>query len=270
MIQRSIVLIAAVFSVIAPHGSSAQGHQHVQPTWARDMGVAGANMAAGGITAAVTAAIKGEDVPRAFLQGAVGGGVMFLGKRIAVERFAGAGLLGRELASVGSSVVVNGGGGRGWLDQVWLPVGPVWLQVSPRSERRARVNLHDVGLLAWAIGRSELEFDWSRSLSNGAMVFVSPNHLLTSDGQFAAGFATSGLIALGFATIDLDVVQSHENVHVIQNDFLLQAVSRPLERWGWGWITDRAVPVDFDLLGLIAVPGLGDLKESEAQVLEVR
>lgn len=89
MIQRSIVLIAAVFSLIAPHGSSAQDHRHVQRVWVHDVGIAGANIAAGGITAAVTAAINGEDVPRAFLQGAVGGGVMFFGKRVAVERLAG-------------------------------------------------------------------------------------------------------------------------------------------------------------------------------------
>lgn len=268
---RLLTGVTILAALLVPSHSAAQDHHHEQPDWIADVGVAGANTALSGIAAAVTAGIRGEDVYRAFLRGAVGGGVVFAGKRIAVERFDGAGLLGRELASVGTSVVGNAGAGRGWFEEVWLPVGPVWLQVSSGERRRVRLNLRDVGATAWAIHRPELEMDWSRSLSNGAITFVAPGHRIRSDSRHADGVAIGGLILLGVTPFDREVVQSHENVHVIQRDFMLQTLSRPVEAWGWSWITDRDVPLDIGVLpGLMYPDILRSAAESEAEILEVR
>jgi hypothetical protein len=271
VISLRVTCAALGIAVLLPHAGAAQDHAHEQPTWVRDVGVAGANVVVGGLTAAVTAAIRGHDVSEAFLKGAAGGGAVFVGKRVAVERFGGAGLLGREIASVGTSVVVNAGEGRGWFDEVWLPLGPAWMQVRPRARVRARVNLRDVGTLIWAATRSELHFDLGRSISNGATVFVARGHRILQESEPVNGFASGGVVVVGATNPELEVTQRHENVHVLQYDYLLQTVSRPLERWGRGWITDRDVPVDFDLLYFLAYPALlGDLREREAEVLEFR
>jgi hypothetical protein len=261
----------ACLAVLAiPTAASGQDHLHATPTWAADLGLAGANVMAGGVTAAVTAAIRGEDVADAFLKGAVGGGVVFVGKRTAVEGFAGAGLLGREVASVGSSVVANGAQGRGWLSEVWLPVGPAWLQVRPEARLRARLDLGDVATLIWAATRSELRFDLERSLSNGASVFVAPDHRIRAGSAEANGFAQGGVVVLGAGRHDVELVQRHENVHVIQHDYLLQTVTRPVERWGWRLVTERTIPLDVNLLPLVATPVLRSLHQSEATELESR
>lgn len=269
--MRSVLwfVLAGVFLV--PANSSAQVHVHEQPDWVVDMGIAGVNIVASAATAGLTAAIRGEDISRAFLRGAAGGGVVFAGKRVAVGNFDGAGLLGREMASVGTSIVRNAGDGRGWLEEVWLPIGPVWLQVRSGEGRRLRLNLPDIVALAWATRASELELDWSRSLSNGAMVFTSSEHRMEHESRNLAGVAIGGLILLGPTIRDREIIQNHENVHVIQQDYLLHTVSRPLEAWGWRWITTRHIPIDLGLPPVTIYPGfLRDIGEAESEVLEHR
>lgn len=255
-----------------PRLAAAQDHDHPQADWIVDVGVAGANALSGALTAAVTAAIRGDAVPEAFVKGAVGGAAVFAGKRIAVEQFGGAGLLGRQVGSVGASIVANGGGGRGWVEEVWLPLGPLWLQASPSSDFGARLDLLNVGVTAWAVERPELEVDWRRSLDSGALVFTSPGHRITNSDGRVDGLAVAGTIALGaMAPVDVDVVERHERVHVIQYDYLLHTVSRPFERWGWDRLLGRPMPFDLGLIPLAGSPRfIRDLKEAEAEALELR
>lgn len=267
---RLLSLSVLVFLLAYPNEAHAQDHTHEQPSWVADVGVAGANIVAGAVTAAATALIRGEDVTEAFFRGAAGGSVAFVGKRLAVERFSGAGLLGRQVASVGASMVVDAGNGRGLFSEVWLPVGPAWVQVRPEAELRARVNLRDVGTVIWAATRSELSFDLERSLSNGAPVFVAQDHAVVAGSRHADGVAVGGVIVLGATTLDTAVIQRHENVHVIQHDYLLQTLSRPIEQWAWTWVTEREIVVDLNLLPILASPVLADIQEREAQVLEFR
>lgn len=265
--MRSLSLSLVVIALGSPQGATGQGHTHDQPDWVADVGVAGANIVVGALTSAATAAIRGEDVAEAFLKGAAGGGVVFAGKRLAVARFSGAGLLGRQVASVGTGMVVDGGHGRDWFDEVWLPIGPLWLQARPGAGRRARVSLRDMGAVIWAATRPELRFDLGRSLSNGAPAFVADRHRIVRDAGHADAFTVGGVVVLGVTGFDL---QPHENIHVIQNDYLLQTLDRPFEQWGWGRLIDRSVPVDLGVL--ILLPGLllSDLKEAEAEVLHLR
>ncbi len=266
-----LLYVPAMVSLLAsPIEAKAQDHTHEQPTWVADVGVAGANIVAGAVTAAATALVRREDVTEAFLKGAAGGSVVFVGKRLAVERFSGAGLLGRQVAGLGSSMVVDAGNGRGLFSEVWLPVGPAWVQVRPKAGLRARVNLRDVGTVIWAATRSELSFDVEQSLSNGSPVFVARDHQIVNGSGHADGVAVGGVILLGATNIDRVVIQRHENIHIIQHDYLLQTFSRPIEQWAWTWVTGRGIAVDLNLLPILSSPLLGDIHEREAQVLEFR
>jgi hypothetical protein len=132
------------------------------------------------------------------------------------------------------------------------------------------VNLRDVGTVIWAATRSELSFDLERSLSNGAPVFVAQDHRVVLESGHADGAAVGGVIVLGATNLDMAVIQRHENVHVIQQDYLLQTLTRPIEQWAWAWVTEREIAVDLNLLPILASPFLGAIHESEAQVLEFR
>jgi hypothetical protein len=167
-------------------------------------------------------------------------------------------------------MVVDGGHGREWLREVWLPIGPTSVQVGPEGRWRARVNLQDVGVLLWAATRSELRFDLGRSVSNGAPVFVAGRHRIESDSDRVGGVALGGAILLGVTDKDLEEVQRHENVHVIQHDYLLGTLSRPVERWGWERVVGRRIPADIDLLGALSFHVFRNVLESEAEALEVR
>ncbi|MFS8636466.1 MAG: hypothetical protein FWJ74_00180 [Gemmatimonadota bacterium] len=270
-IAASVALLL-VFVFASPHEAAAQGKGHGHPAWVSDIAVASANIVVGGVTAAVTALIRGEDVSEAFLKGAAGGGVVFAGKRVAAERFDGAGLLGRQIASVGSSMVADAGLGRDLFTEIWLPLGPVWVQVRPEARWRARVNLHDVGSVIWAATRPELRFDLGRSLSNGAPVFVADQHLILVDGEVAFGFAVGGTVVIGGTARDAERVQRHENIHVLQHDYFVMTVTRRVERWVWRRLTTREIPLDFGfpaaLISLVSWDNT--LLQSEAEVFESR
>jgi hypothetical protein len=132
------------------------------------------------------------------------------------------------------------------------------------------VNLADVGTLVWAATRSELHFDLERSISNGATVFVARRHRILSRSDPANGFARGGVVVLGARNPEIEVTQRHENVHVIQHDLVLLSVSRPLERWGWGLITARNVPVDLNLPYFVLRPRVYHVHQAEAEALEFR
>lgn len=275
-IHRTIMALATAL-LLLPTPGAAQLRRHAEPagwndrpTWVEDVAVGAANGLLGGVTAALSAWLRDQPIGDAFLQGSVGGGVVFVGKRVAAEEFGCAGLLGRELAALGSSMTANAGRGRGWLEEVWLPVGPLWVQVAPAAGLRARVNMLDVGLLAWATARPELRFDWTASLSNGTPIFHSPGHHILFGDRAVRGFASGGVVALG-ARGDDDRTRAHEMAHVIQHDFVVHSWSRPIETRGWSFLTDRVVPLDLGVALLLGfVPPLRSLVEREAEVLDSR
>jgi hypothetical protein len=267
---HGVMLLPLLPLLTPPAPAGAQDHQHTQPAWVEDVGVAAANAVFGAATAGVTAWLRGDDVGRAVVRGAAGGGIVYAGKRLVVEEFDGAGLLGRQVASLGSSVVTNAGAGRDWLEEVWLPVGPLWVQASPASPRRLRVNAWALASVGWALSRSELELDWRQTLSDGAFVFRSPHHRIRNEDGFVDGVTIGGLLLL--APTDFDhLIRAHEAVHVVQQDFWVLAWSRPIESWGWSRLLGRDIPLDFGLIPLLLWPKfLADLAEAEAQVLEFR
>jgi hypothetical protein len=272
--RPSAVLLVFSFGACTPADAAAQVYDHDRRTepWVQDVGLAMANAFTGGVTSAVSAWLRGEDIGRAIVGGMVGGGVVFAGKRLVVEDFDGAGILGRYVGALGSNVVRNAGRGTGWVDEVWLPLGPLWIQSSPESDRGLRVNVWQSVVLGWALTRKELELDWSSSAWSGTLVFKAPRHRLRSDGDPIGGFAVGSLVFLGPGSeSDIQLSRGHELVHVVQQDFGYLAWERPAESWGWSRAFHRSSPVDLGLLSSVLLqPIIRPLPEGEAGVLESR
>lgn len=264
----AVLLIAA-----SPAGATAQLTDHdVTEPWVEDVGLAMANAFTGGVTAAVSAWLRDEDIGRAFVGGMIGGAGVFTGKRLVVEDVDGAGLVGRYVGALGSNVVRNAGRGTGWLDEIWLPVGPLWIQSSPESARDVRLNVWHTAALAWALTREELELDWGSSASSGTFVFDAPRHWLRRDGDPIGGFVVGSVVVLGPGDEpDVLLSRGHELVHVVQHDFAYLAWERPVESWGWSRVLRRNPPVDLGLLRpLLLQPFVGPLHQGEAEALEGR
>lgn len=263
--RQAVLCLALVLALLTASPGEAQRLAPPHSEWITHTGIAAANVLVGGLVTAATAWIRGEDLGDAFVKGSVGGGGVFFGKCVASERFGGAGLLGRQMAAVGSSVAANGGMGRGWLEEVWLPAGPFWIQASPASAHDLRLDLSNVVALAWAGTRRELEFDWRQSVSTGAAIFVAPEHRIVKGGDRMNGFSIPGGAVLGVGSREPDDVRAHEMTHVIQQDYLRQNVSLPVEAWAWRLALDRTVPIDVGVAGLLtALPFVNALIEAEA------
>src|SRR5690606_16767082 len=165
----------------------------------------------------------------------IGGAGVYAGKRIAVERFDGAGLLGREVAAVGSSIVRNASDGVPVLDRLILPVGPVRLYIGPAAgPRRIRIDALSLGWTVYGILERKVSLDWSESLSAGAPVFVTRGTVIRHLGdRQTTGVAESGIIIVAgvpaFGAAHRRRTLAHERVHVIQGDHIFTTWTDPLE-----------------------------------------
>jgi hypothetical protein len=206
------------------------------PSWTGELAAAGANALLGGISGGVMLKVRGGSFGDGFLRGLAGGTVVYTGKRVAAERFGGAGLVGREIAAIGSSMVRNAGDGIGVLDRAVLPIGPARLYVQRGGERlRIRPDLTALGWMISGIAESELRFDAARSISSGAVVFVTDNRILVSgdDSVHASGIVESGVMYLAdipaFGRDYSRLAFQHERIHVIQNDQIFLTMTDPVE-----------------------------------------
>lgn len=227
MISLVVLLVAA--TPVAPQVTCASMDECPATTFSRtglehELATAGANAVLGGVTAAVGRLLRGEPVWDAVWQGALGGGLAYAGKRVAVERFYGAGLLGRQLASVGGSVVRSAGMGHGPLHELVLPVGPVRLYVSGDGVT-PRLDLATVIASGAFMVAFDARLDLSASLSAGALVFRgdSPMPGLTSAG--------ATVVWSDMPAAEGPRLMAHERVHILQYDQLFLAWGERLERW---------------------------------------
>ena len=198
------------------------------PTWADELAFLSGNAALGGLTAALIQERRGGSFWEAFLDGALGGAVVYAGKRIAVERFYGAGLAGREVAAVGTSMVRNASDGRGALEQLVLPIGVARLYLqgvnTSAAPVRARVKLDVLTVLATAhlALRDNVDFDVGATISAGTPVFFT-RQPWTERSRTAS--QVGGVIWLGanpyapYPNADVSTTFAHERVHVAQDDF---------------------------------------------------
>lgn len=188
------------------------------------------NVLLGGLTGGVFQELRGGSFLDGFARGSLGGSSVYAGKRLSVESFAGAGLLGRQVAAVGSSVVRNASEGRPSLASIVLPVGPVHVHLSPTGADPTRISLDlaDTYWVVYGLLSPKLSFRPGWSLSNGAPVFEARNARLAPGGDRVNGFTTGGVI---FLSTSRRRTLPHEVVHVIQVDFVSQAWTGRLDEW---------------------------------------
>lgn len=182
------------------------------------------NALLGGVTSAALRFVRGEPVWDAFWQGAIGGGLTYAGKRVAVERFYGAGLVGRQVASVGGSVTRNAAAGRGALDELVLPAGPVRLYISDRGIT-PRLDLATLVTAGAFMLTYDARLDPGASLSAGALIFRgdSPMPGLTSAGAM--------VVWSDMPSTEGPRLMAHERVHILQYDQMFLSWGEELERW---------------------------------------
>jgi hypothetical protein len=191
------------------------------------------NGALGGFSAAMFALARGKNPWRAALMGFGGGVAMGAGKQIAGRRFDGAGLIGRQLAAFGTSMVRSASED---TMVVILPVGPMTFEVRPGAADRVRPRVNVVGTAAvlYYVIRDDTRLDVSATFSTGAPVFRFPTETVSTRDGIIFGRMDFGTIVLGRTPAVQDeqrrMTLPHESIHVVQYDFLEQALSLPIER----------------------------------------
>jgi hypothetical protein len=219
------------------------------PRWAAHAGALGVNALVGGATAGTVRWLRGGSFGDAFFRGMAGGAGTYAGKVIAAGNREGAGLVGRQVAAVGSSVSRNAADGLGTFDLLSLPVGPLRVHLGPgeRGHARVTVDLLSVGWIAYAALEPALRFDPGATLSAGAPVWAADEQRMFwgRERMEIRGFAPAGAIFVRRSVYDppaaLREIAAHERVHVIQHDHLHLTLIDPLERWALGrWNATRA------------------------------
>jgi hypothetical protein len=275
-----IVFWAAVLAARASDATSQQSGPWEPTGTFGDVAYLSLNSVVAGLSAGVVSAIGGHDFADAFLQGAIGGAVIYGGKRVAAARFDGAGFVGRQVSAVGVSVVRNAAEGKGMWGRLALPVGPVWIYLKPRESLRPhlRVNMVDAVVLGYSIVRPELEIDWSQTLSAGAPVFVAANRGIVNGSRQVGGVTSAGVIYVdgleGVRRLSREEILAHERVHVLQHDFIAQVLSAPLEGWLVGRLPARyqrwLEHVDLSLIANAEAWPLKHMREAEADFFQRR
>lgn len=213
--------------------------EHGEAREVRHLKYAGVNALLGGFTSGIVSLVKGEDFKRAFAVGAVAGAVTYSGKAVSAQEFTGGGFAGRQLASLGGSVLRNSISGHDLFEEIVLVAGPVRFYVQPGSSGWAvqpKVDLAAIVAAAYMVMQNETRFDLASSMSAGALV-------LRRDGS--PGYASSGAGVVLLATehegyeITHELLFAHERVHVAQYDQAFLSWSEPVEgrlmrtsRWG--------------------------------------
>jgi len=180
--------------------------------------------------------VRGGSFTEGFMRGAAGGAVTWAGKRLASERFAAAGLLGRGVSAAGASAVRNAADGEAPFARLTVPLGPVWFEIRPGSAERIRARL-DAAALGWflyGVVEPELNLDVAESLSAGTPVFRTDGQLLAhgDDEVHAAGVTNAGVIFLADVPAFGESFErrsfAHERIHVLQEDALAIQWTDPL------------------------------------------
>lgn len=191
----------------------------------RELRTVAVNAVIGGATAAVIQLFRDGSAWDAFWTGALGGGVAYAGKRLAVEDFAGAGFLGRGVNSLGSSVIRNAGEGRGAFHEMAVPVGPVRVYFDRVDGVHARLDVATVLAAAALVVGYDARLDPGASLSAGALVFRGAGPM---PGLSAAG---AMMVWEDMPASEGPRLMAHERVHLLQYDQAVLTWSGSAEEW---------------------------------------
>ena len=244
------------------------------PRWVGEFASLSANGLLGALTGGLSRHLGGGSFRDGFVDGAIGGSIVYAGKRTAAESFAGAGLIGRSMAAVGSSSVRNASRGVPLFSHLTLPLGPLWVEFDTSTrEVNARLDPVALGWMAYGISEPELDLDWGGTFSDGTPVFKTHNKVLKLGGDtiHVAGVTNAGIVysadVPAYGTGHARRHRAHEQVHVIQEDQLAIMWTDPLGRWAMGRAarlrrlrSGLAVNLSTEILRLLAhaVPEHGD------------
>lgn len=223
-VARAAVLLLPLLFIV-PAGARqawAQSSPQMEFDGSTEARVAGANALLGGVSAGLAALLRGDPPVPAIARGAGGGVLVYAGKRIAVDPRAGAGFLGRQVASAGGSIIGNLVAGRGSLDRIALAAGPVRAYIGHEvAGVDWRLDVPAAGVAAWGLIEGA-ELDLAKSLSSGTVV-------LRED----SGRAFPGTIFY-YPTSSEErntYVLAHEQVHILQYDQSFLSLGDPFEDW---------------------------------------
>jgi hypothetical protein len=239
-VQHSLIFLLAIgFLLTGSEGSLAAQHgsqgsdSWTAPAWVGDVTFLSANALMSGVSAGMLQRLRGGSFRDGLARGALGGSVKYGGMRISAQRFDGAGLLGRQVAATGTSMVRNASDARPTFDRLLFPLGPLhlYVQFSDGIAVRPKIDLTAFITLISAAAQPELSWDAGASFSAGALVFRALDRQLMNGGKSVDGFVGGGSIFLSdLASADyLAHVFAHERVHVLQGDWLFQVWSDPAE-----------------------------------------
>ncbi|HEX6747661.1 MAG TPA: hypothetical protein VF092_10260 [Longimicrobium sp.] len=198
------------------------------------------NGAVGGVLAGARALLTHGDLKRATVRGFAGGAMVAGGKQLATVDAPGMGLVARQVAAAGTSLIYSAA-----ADTFVLlsPIGPVTLEWRPAARRvGVRVSVAETARMLALAATPDTRLDLAHSLSFGTPVFVRTGRL----DQTHAG--SEGFRMMTIATVANDHgTRSHELIHVIQEDEFLYLVGLPLERMVTGRVKDGWVRRHLDL-----------------------
>lgn len=202
------------------------------PGWQDDLAYAGVNAVLSGLVAGIFHGASEEgSFAEGFWGGATGGTVAYMGKRVSALDFDGAGLLGRQIASVGSSVVSNAREGKGPLDELTIQLGLgrlYWDRVE--SSVTFKPDVVTIFYTVRAAASERVRLDWSRTFSAGAPTFLTRPGLTTLDAG-VAGRALGGVVLIDVnGVVPVAMIASHERTHVVQYDQQFALWAEPAER----------------------------------------
>lgn len=267
LLRRPLAALLLPLLLLLPSGAAPLGAQCARCDaleegrgirWGGEGVTLAANAALGGVTAGLLRRARGGSFREGFLSGAAGGAATYAGKRLVAERWGGAGMLGRQVGAVGSSVSRNAALGKAALDEVMLPLGPLRVYVRAREERpvHLKLDLASTAVAAYVALREDTELDGRESLSSGVLVFrrYGDPEEIGWNGAQVAGVVQVRAGASPEAPLALEEMErirgtlAHERVHVVQYDQSFLLWSAPAEAWalrGAGW--SRAVHRYVDL-----------------------
>ena len=206
------------------------------PRWVGHFTVLAGNATIGAITGGVLQKLRGGSFTDGFARGALGGAVIYAGKRAAVQDFWGAGFLGREIHAAGVSMVRNASEGEATFSRLFLPLGPLPVRATVSLTNgvhvRPQLDLSAAAWLTYGLVESRLQLQLGESLSAGAAVFEADGRRILDSGGPLGGFMAGRSIFRSdprtLSALTVREVMAHERVHVLQGDFLLTAWSEPL------------------------------------------
>lgn len=178
---------------------------------------------------------------RSVLAGGAAGATIFAGKLIVARSCDGCGLVGRQVAALGGSVMTSAALGRSELEELALPLGPVELHVRGRTasgqagaERGrpvwVKLDLPTTVTLAWLASRADRRVDLRASFSAGAPVLVAPTGESVAEQLFGVILIDEMRGLRWNGQVDR-ITLGHESVHVLQYDQRGAMWSAPVEHW---------------------------------------